>query len=120
MPNAGIPETDFRFERVFPRVHARALGIAIGVTTGGALLLLTLFHVIFRPGPPLVLLRQYFYGYDVTWRGAVVGAAWGFAAGFVGGWLLGLVHSLTLDIWLLVVRQRTNLSMKRNFLDQLK
>ncbi len=109
------------FERIFPRVHARALGAAIGVTTGGGLGLLTVFHVVMgEAGLPIGLLGQYFYGYDITWFGALAGAAWGGAAGFVAGWLLGAVHNLTLDLWLLVVRQRTELSQRRNFLDHLR
>lgn len=118
MLDSGI---DTPFERIFPRVHARALGIAIGVTTGCGLFILTVFHVIAgEEGLPIGLLSQYFYGYDITWSGAIAGAVWAGAAGYVGGWLLGAVHNLTLDLWLLAVRQKTELSQKRNFLDHLR
>ena len=39
--------------------------------------LLTAFHLLLNPvgGLQLELLSQYFYGYDVTWVGAIVGLA---------------------------------------------
>jgi hypothetical protein len=112
---------DETFERVFPRIHKGALGFAVGVTAGAILWLLTMLHVLTGPrGLPLGLLAQYFYGYNVTWLGALGGFGWAACIGFIGGWLVGLVHNATLDVWLLVVRLRTELSLKRHFLDHLR
>jgi hypothetical protein len=41
-------------------------------------------------------LSSYFYGSDVTWRGALVGAWWSFAAAFVAGWFVAFVHNFVL------------------------
>jgi hypothetical protein len=108
-------------ERLLPRVHARALGFAIGVTSGVSMFLLTAIHVVFRPdGLPLGLLRQYLYGYRVSWTGALVGAAWATAIGGGAGWLLGATHNVTVTTWLLLVRSRAELSLKRNVVDHLR
>jgi hypothetical protein len=113
---------DLGVERLFPRVHLRALGAAVGLTVGCAVFLLTAFHVVFEPegGHQIGLLSWYFFWYDVTWFGAFVGLVWGAAVGFVAGWLLGFIRNLTLDAWLLVLRARTDLSQRRNFLDQIR
>lgn len=109
------------YERIFPRVHARALGGAIGVTAAAGMFLLTAVDVLAGPvGLPLHLLSNYFYGYHVSWIGACVGAAWAGAAGFAGGWLLGVVHNGTVHAWLVSVRVRTDLSQRRNFIDHLR
>ncbi|MEQ1727831.1 MAG: hypothetical protein ABL982_05575, partial [Vicinamibacterales bacterium] len=63
---------------------------------------------------------QYFYGYDVTWAGAVIGAAWTGAVGFFSGWLLGFTHNRVMATWLLLVRIKTELSQRRNLFDHLR
>ena len=85
------------YERIFPRVHSRALGGAIGVTTAVGVFLLTILQVVAGPqGLQVGLLTHYFYGYDVTWAGAFIGAAWAAAVGFVAGWLLVSLLELSL------------------------
>jgi chromate transport protein ChrA len=112
---------DVALEEIFPRVQKRALGVALGVTCGGFVFLLTVFHIIVRPEAiPLGLLAQFFHGYDVTWAGAFVGLAWGFTVGFVGGCLLGFIHNVNLDIWSAIVRARADLSQKRDVLDHIR
>lgn len=111
----------------FHRAHKSALGLAFGIIAGGGLFLLTAIHLLLqldmdgqdRPGLPLGLLGQYFQGYDVTWPGAFIGLAWGFAVGFVGGWLLGFVHNFTVGMWLFIIRTRQDLRQTRNFLDHI-
>ena len=120
MGEAPTPPPSVPFEPLFPRAHKRALGVAVGLTAGVGVLVVTAFHVVVQPdGLPLHLLGQYFYGYTVTWRGALIGLAWGFGVGFIAGWLLGFVHNFTVGIWLLVVRARRDLSQTRNFLDHI-
>ena len=86
MPATKVPGDDVNPETLLNRVHKSALGFAVGVMVGGGLFLLTAVHVaLTADGLPLGLLNQYFAGYDVTWRGAFIGLAWGFAVGFVAG-----------------------------------
>jgi hypothetical protein len=102
------------------RVHKSALGFAIGATVGGAIFLLTAIHVALQVnGLPLGLLNQYFAGYDVSWRGAFAGLAWGFMVGFVAGWMLGFVHNFTMGFWVFIIRTKHDMARTRNFLDHL-
>ena len=120
MAEAGQSPHVAVFEPLFPRAHKRALGVAVGATAALLIFVITALHVVLRiEGLPIGLLSQYFYGYEVTWRGAWVGLCWGFATGFVAGWLLGFVHNFTVGMWLLVVRARRDLHQTRNFLDHI-
>jgi hypothetical protein len=105
---------------LFQRAHKSALGFAFGLICGGLLFVITAVHVALHVnGLPLYLLSQYFRGYAVSWPGAFVGLAWGFAVGFVGGWLLGFVHNFTVGVWLLVIRARRDLRQTGNVLDHI-
>ena len=120
MPEPAAPTPSANAPALFPRAHKSALGFAFGLLAGGGLFLITALHVATRvDGLPLWLLRQYFAGYAVTWTGAFVGLAWGFAIGFIGGWLLGFVHNFTVGLWLFVVRTRQDFKQTRNFLDHI-
>lgn len=122
MPDSGTSPQKVTLERMLPRVHARALGCAVGVTAGVAVFLLTAFHVLFleERGLPIGILSLYFRFYDVTWPGAFIGLVWGFVTGFAGGWLLAFIHNVIVGAWLAIVRMRSDLSLKRNILDQLR
>jgi hypothetical protein len=120
MPVTKAPGADDGSGILLRRVHKTALGFAFGVTVGVGLFLLTAAHVAVPPqGFPLIVLNQYFAGYDVTWRGAFVGLAWGFAVGFVVGWLLAFVHNFTMSFWVFIVRTKDDISRTRNFLDHI-
>jgi hypothetical protein len=105
----------------FAPMHKRALGLAVGLTAATVVFLMTAFHVLARPASdvPLVLLSQYFYGYDLTWRGAAIGAWWALLAGFVAGWFGAFMRNLVIGVWLMFVRMRANLSETRDFLDHI-
>jgi hypothetical protein len=119
MPESKASAADLHLQTL-RRVHKTALGFAVGVMAGTGLFLLTAIHVALAvDGPNLALLNQYFAGYSLSWRGAVVGLGWGSAVGFVAGWLLGFVHNFTMSFWVFIVRTRNDLSRTRNFLDHL-
>ena len=118
-PSPTEPSLSPVLVRAFAPFHKRALGIAVGLTLGAAVALVTAFHVVTRPAhaPDIGLLAHYFYGYSVSWPGIGVGFGWGFVAGFMTGWFAGFVRNLTVAAWLLVVRTKANLAQP--FLDDL-
>ena len=105
----------------FAPIHKRALGVAVGLVCGALFFAITAFHVIVHPSnaPPIELLVQYFYGYTVTWPGAVVGLCWGGITGFVLGWFLALVRNLAVSISVFVLKTRANLKQTADFLDHI-
>jgi len=105
--------------KAFAPVHKSALGAATGIVFGAVLAGLTVFHVVARPthAPEISLLSQYFYGYEVSWIGALVGLLWGFLTGFVAGWFVAFVRNFTTAVWLLFLKAKTALSQP--FLDHI-
>jgi len=102
-------------------MHKRAFGIAVGTVTGALLFLLTAFHVIVQPARALdiSLLAQYFYGYEVTWRGAAVVFGWGFATGFVAGWFVAFIRNFVVTVTMFALRTRAELERTSDFLDHI-
>ena len=90
---ASVPDRA-RLERLldeaFARYHPRALGVALGAVAAAGLFLASAVLLV-RGGDPvganLSLLGNYLLGFEVTWPGALLGAA---EAG-AGGYLLGEV-----------------------------
>jgi hypothetical protein len=104
----------------FAPVHKRAFGVAVGAAVGLATFFVTVASLLLGRGQEeLGLLSVYFAGYNVTWLGAFIGAAWGFFVGFVAGWFTAFARNLLMAIWLLVVRARAELRATRDFLDHI-
>lgn len=105
----------------FAPVHKRALGVAIGAVAGLAVFGVTAFAALVRPADPfpLDLLSQYFYGYDVSWTGALIGLFWGFFTGFVFGWFAAFVRNLVIATKVFVLKTRADLAQTKDFLDHI-
>lgn len=105
----------------FLPLHKRALGMALGIATGLVLFLATAV-VLLRPsvpGPQLLLLNEYFYGYTVSWGGAFVALAWGFVTGFVAGWFAAFMRNFVMAASLWMGRNREERENTADFLDHI-
>jgi hypothetical protein len=107
--------------RAFAPFHKRALGVASGIVAALMVFAVTMFHVVAAPpgAPNIELLAQYFYGYEVTWRGALVGAWWSFVMAFVAGWFAAFVYNFVMATWLFLLRTTADLSQTTDFLDHI-
>ena len=85
---------------VFARFDPVALGAAFG-TVGAAAVLVATTLLILRGGetdmPTLSLLGNYFFGYSVSWAGAVVGALEAALLGFGVGYGMAAAINLLLQ-----------------------
>jgi len=105
---------------LFAPVDKRAFGVAIGTVTGLGVLAVTACDLLRgTPWRGLSLLSQYFVGYGLTWKGALVGLLWGFAVGFCAGWFVAFTRNLALAISLFLIRTRAELDTTRDFLDHI-
>lgn len=105
----------------FAPLDKRALGLALGIVLALAVAMLTIASPLVDPQRefPLTLLREFFIGYDVSLRGAAIGAAWMFFIGFIWGWFLAFCRNLVLATWLLTLRVRDDVEASRTFLDHI-
>lgn len=119
-----VPETlaapgtiDEILSKSFARLDKAALATAIG-SVSGAILLFATIGLLLRNGPNtgahLQLLSQYFYGYSVTYQGAVIGFAHAFLWGFIFGWLFAYLRNLALGLYVsFILRRARSLSLSR-------
>lgn len=105
----------------FAPIHKAALGVAVGLVFGLLILALTAFHVVLRPTDALDigLLSHYFYGYDVSWTGGLIGLCWGVATGFVLGWFMAFVRNLVVSITVFALKTKAELERTADFLDHI-
>lgn len=103
---------------VFPRLHAPAFGLSVGIVAGLLLLLATLFLVL-RGGDTvgLGLLGQFFPGYQVTLTGSMLGFVYGFGGGFLLGWLFAFLRNVATAVYLAGVTRSTQRTALQQFFD---
>ena len=82
------------------RMRARATALVFAMVGGLGLCVATIWLVI-RGGPNvgqhLVLLRNYFPGFEVTWAGGLVGFCYGALVGAVIGWCIASIYNRVAD-----------------------
>ncbi len=96
-PRAPISRAERRAElEKHVRLNARSWSLALGSLLGLGLFTVTAALLLRggeRPGDLLEHIDTFFPGYAISWTGALVGAAWGFATGWMAGQLLALVYN---------------------------
>ena len=117
-PRVALP---LELELAFEPLHKRAFGMALGTAMGLIGFFVTAVMVLRYPDDDygLWLLREYFYGYSVTWQGAFVALAWGFVVGFVAGWFSAFCRNFIIAASLWLSRTRGELEASRDFLDHI-
>ena len=105
----------------FAPLHKLAFGVATGSAAAALMLAISIARVTLPSARqfPLVLLREYFAGFDLSALGIAIGVAWAFAVGFVGGWFGAFCRNLALAISAFVIRTRAELLETREFLDHI-
>lgn len=105
----------------FAPLHKRALGLAVGLAFGLVIFTVTVIYLLQMPveGLRLGLLRQYFYGYRVSWTGALVGFGWGMFTGFVVGWFVAFTRNFAVAAGVFLIRAKADLLETRDFLDHI-
>ena len=118
---ASRSATSEPLSKAFAPVHKRALGVAVACVVGLGVFALTAFHIVLKPtnAPNIALLAHFFYGYEVSWRGALVGFCWGGFTGFVAGWFVAFVHNLVTAIKVFAFKTRGELAQTKDFLDHI-
>jgi hypothetical protein len=106
--------------RIFTKLDAVALGLALGSVAGAALFVATL--VLALGGAPdlvgfLELLDQYFPGFRVSPAGSLLGLAYGLATGFALGWTFAVLRNAALALYLTLAYGRAEKKLLRRLFD---
>lgn len=115
------PKLETQLALVFAPLDKRALGLGVGAAFALFIAVLATASALVDPGQrfPILLLRQYFFGFDVTVLGILIGAAWAFVTGFLWGWFAAFARNLVYALWLMILRIRTDFTTSRDFLDHI-
>jgi predicted metal-binding membrane protein len=107
--------------QAFAPLHRSAMGTAAGIVLGTIIFLATLASMGRDPYSfeHLGLLSQFFLGYSVSLRGALIGLIWGFVTGYVVGWAFALLRNVAVWIYLIGLRSRADMDQYSDFLDHL-
>jgi len=90
------------------RLDAKIQGLIAGLLAGLAVLISTNWLIIdgeTQAGSQLVLLGQFFIGYEVTFIGSLIGFAYAFVVGFLIGFGVTALYN-----WIVELREHTGLS----------
>jgi hypothetical protein len=95
-PGAGVSDEEVLLKKAVLHLNGHILGFIFGIV--GALIIFAATNwLVFKGGevvgPHLGLLSQFFIGYDVTFAGSFIGAAYAFAFGYLGGLFIGWVYN---------------------------
>ncbi len=108
-------------ETLFARLDPVAMGVAVG-TVSGLLIFIATAILIIQGGPEvglnLSLLGQFFFGYDVTWGGALVGLLEGGLGGFAIGYSGASFRNWGMNAYAYFMRWRGEVARRRNLLDK--
>ena len=117
---AAVPATQL-LEAAFARLDPVALGAAFGVVGALGLFMATATLLIERgpfTGRTLALLSNYFPGFRVSWRGALIGFAEMALGGFALGYVTATLRNWGLAAYAALLRRRAAAEARRDLLDR--
>jgi len=109
-------------EAAFARLDPVALGASFGFVAGLLLFLATAILLVqggVMVGKTLSLLSYYFWGYSVTWRGALRGCMQAGIGGFALGYVVGTLRNWGVGAYAVLLKRRAEAEASRDLLDKL-
>ena len=93
--------TEQLLERAVLRLNANILGLVLGIISGLAIFLVTNFLILKGGkvvGPHLLLLRNFFPFYSVTFIGSIIGFGYGLLTGYLAGFFIASIYNLVVRL----------------------
>ncbi|NIX14437.1 MAG: NAD(P)-binding protein [Candidatus Dadabacteria bacterium] len=108
--------------RAFSRLDKFAFATAVGIASFLFVFSATLFLVI-KGSPEIVnsmlLLNNYFIGYDISIKGAFIGGGYSLLWGFIFGWLFAYIRNLSLGFVIYREKRKLQAQSLKDLLDYL-
>lgn len=106
--------------KVFSRLDKFAFATAVGTASFLFVFLITIL-LVFKGTPEVVksmlLLNNYFIGYDISVRGSIIGGGYSFLWGFIFGWLFAYIRNLSLGFVIYKEKKKLESQSLKNLLD---
>jgi hypothetical protein len=102
------------------KLDATALGISLGTLLGLGIFLATNILILKGGeviGPNLVLLNQYFIGYEISFTGSLIGLFYGFMTGYILGWLIATLRNTIVNLYLRILKLKSSMSAVGDYID---
>jgi protoporphyrinogen oxidase len=119
--NGKLEEVEHAIEEIFAPVDEVAMGVAIGVVSGGLIFLATAIMLLKGQKamtPYLSLLGQYLWGYEVTWAGAFLGTVEAALGGFAAGSILARLRNWAMTAFAFLAKSRAEAMENRDILEK--
>ena len=75
------------------KLDKKALAFTTGIIWGLTILIATLWVIWRGGGNTLALLQQFYFGYSISYLGAIIGLIYGFVNGFICGWVVAWLYN---------------------------
>ncbi len=75
------------------KLNKKALALTSGITWGLMVLVMTIWVVWRGGGNTLALLQQFYFGYSISYLGAIIGLIYGFVNGFICGSIFAWLYN---------------------------
>lgn len=108
--------------KAFAKMDKLAFALAVGSASGLAILVSTFWLILTgvdSRDPIFNLLGQYFIGYTVSVRGAIIGLGYCFLWGFIFGWLYAYLRNLCVSVYIYRVKRQAESRSFKDFLDHI-
>ena len=77
------------------KLNAKALALTSGILWGLAVFIATIWLMIIgSPGGTISLLGKFYFGYSLSFGGAIIGLIWGFIDGLICGFIFAWLYNL--------------------------
>jgi len=76
------------------KLNKRAFALTNAILWALIVFVATIYVLIKGGGNTLVLLQQFFWGYNISFGGAILGLIYGFVWGFIYGWIFAWLYNL--------------------------
>ena len=75
------------------KLDKKALALTSGILWGLIVLVATLWVIWRGGGNTLALLDKFYFGYSISYLGAIIGLIYGFVNGFICGWIFAWLYN---------------------------
>ena len=75
------------------KLDKKALALTSGILWGLIVLVATLWVIWRGGGNTLALLDKFYFGYSISYLGAIIGLIYGFVNGFICGWIFACLYN---------------------------